>query len=458
VDLYALGASYPDGAPLFAEVALEDLIDRLPEVTGDARRVAAAPWIFDEIRPVAQPRLDHPEEAGWAYVVCDGDPQRDSITGKLEPLATRRGRTEPLEFPAGADRGDWIDEIYRGMGDKRPRYVLLAGDPTQLPYQLQVDLAAAGAMVGRVCFPDPEDYGTYAAKLERFDGGDPVPTLNATVVSTFGGITDATVFSSRFLIPPVTTLLNASGFTVHPVTDKAATKDGITAELLAERRAIVFTASHGAGRRDGDPRAVNGAWGCAPADPAAPANRWDWLTAADLPSGAVAPGGLVVQFACFGYGTTDHTSFAAWLGNSTVIEASEPFVAAIPQKLLANPDGPLGYVGHVDYALAHGFVDPYGPSPANSTHPRVQPFLSLITKAVVELAPIGLALRDLHERSASLASELTSTFDTLAQQGVKPTDLDEAEKKTLVDKVIRRNDAMHFLLFGDPAARVRIDG
>jgi hypothetical protein len=465
MDPLAMGSSYPDGGSLFAEVAVDDLIDRLGEVTGDAERVAVAPWTFDEIEPTTQAREDHPEEAGWSYLVAEDDPDRDAIIGGLEPLAARRGMAEPaqpLRFPTGVDRGDWIDDAYKGLGDGRPRYLLLAGDPTVLPFPLQVDLAAAGAMVGRICFDDVDAYGSYADKLERFGAGDPVPRLQATVVSTFGGPFDATAFSTRFLTPPVTALLKEKGYAVEQFTGKSATKANVVNALGAKQRALVFTATHGAGFTASgpggiDPRAVNGAWGCAPPDEATRQNAWDWLHGSELPSGAVAPGGLVVQFACFSYGTTDETSYAAWLGNRNVIEVDLPFVAAIPQRLLADPDGPIGYVGHVDYALAHGFVDPYGAPPPSGVHPRAQPFLTMIAKSVAELTPLGYALRDLHGFAAGLASQIASTFDALTEQGVKATSLDAGAKNSLIDKVIRRNDAMHFLLFGDPAARVRID-
>lgn len=468
MDPLALGASYPDGSPLFGTVEVDELIDRIAEVTSDAQRVAVAPWTFDEIQPAKQPRPDVPEEAGWTYVVADGDPDGDDIIAALEPLAARRGMgkpDEPLRFPVGADVSAWLDNVYKALGARRPRYLLLAGDPTVLPFQLQVDLAAAGGMVGRICFSGDDRldaYNAYVIKLERFSGGDPVPRLAATVVSTYGGPLDATVYSKRYLTPPVTTLLRDAKFAVEEVTETKATKDGVKAALSAGSPAFVFSATHGAGRRAGeaeaiDPRDVNGAWGCARADQGAPANAWDWLPAAELPPGAIAPGGVVFQFACFGYGTTDRTSFAAWLGNPNVIEVTEPFVAAIPQRLLANPEGPVGYVGHVDYALAHGFVDPYGPPPPSGVHPRAVPFLTMIAKSVVELAPLGFALLDLHAFAAALASNLTSTFDALAQQGVRPADLPATDKDLLIDKVIRRNDAMHFLLFGDPAARVRID-
>ena len=467
MDPFAFGVRYPDGGPLFAEVNADELIERLSGVTGDARRVAVAPWIFDEIKPATQPRLDDPLDAGWAYIVGEDDPDRDAITAAMEPLARARGMADPsapLVVPAGADHGDWIDEVYKGLGDGRPRYLLLAGLPSVLGYPLQVDLAAAGALVGRLAFNGDDRldaYTAYAEKVLRFDDGNPVPRLRATVVSTYGGPLDATVFSSRYLTPPVSDLLRKARFDVTDVTGTAATKQGVQDALDGSGGAVVFTATHGAGLPAGaegaDPHAVNGAWACAPADEHSLPDAWDFLVAADLPDGAVTPGGLVVQFACFGYGTTDHSSFAAWLGNPNVIEADEPFVAAIPQRLLANPDGPIAYVGHVDIAVAYGFVDIDGLPAPGQVHPRTSPFLSLLTKAIVELAPLGYAMRGLHERASAIASEITSTFDGLEQQGVRVTDLPSDQKARLIDKVIRRNDAMHFLLFGDPGARVRID-
>jgi hypothetical protein len=259
----------------------------------------------------------------------------------------------------------------------------------------------------------------------------------------------------------VTALLRSRNYQVREVTGRAATKAGMLAAFGADRAALVFTATHGAGYNAEDApgsgaQAVNGAWACAPAAPGRPANAWDWLCANEL-AGPVAPGGLVFQFACFGYGTTDRSSFAAWLGNRNVVTAKEPFVAAIPQRLLADPDGPLGFIGHVDIALAHGFVDPGGGVPAGGVHPRAQAFLSVLRKAVIELAPVGFALRDLNERATMLASQLVSTFDGLEQAGLLAADLGPADRAELIDKVIRRNDAMHFLLLGDPAVRVRID-
>ena len=46
----------------------------------------------------------------------------------------------PLEFPVGADVGAWIDE-HINTRDPVPAYVLLAGSPTHLPFELQSALS-----------------------------------------------------------------------------------------------------------------------------------------------------------------------------------------------------------------------------------------------------------------------------------------------------------------------------
>ena len=85
------------------------------------------------------------------------------------------------------------------------------------------------------------------------------------------------------------------------------------------------------------------------------------------------PGGLWFCVACFGAATPDQSAYAAWLsqlaqqgafpGNVEQVRRSlpqpgeRPFVAALPQALLANEQGPLALIGHSDLAWQMSFVD-----------------------------------------------------------------------------------------------------
>lgn len=468
MDVLPLGWRYPGGGPLFPAPSLEELAARraqLSTLSKSARRLGTSPWTFDERKVVRQPNLSEPAEVGWMCLVAAADPQRERIAAALEPLAAHRAMNgEPLVYPASTP--DWIDEGYLGLGDNRPAYVLLAGDPVHLPFSLQVDLAAAGAIVGRVAFDKIADLKAYVAKVVACEdkANDPRPQATAVVLAPEAK-GDVTTYSRRFMAEPVARLLNGEANLMSvDLLGPDATAANLLATLSQSRPAIVFTASHGAGVPTTDgakkQRKVNGAIGCEP--PAgSSATDWDWLRAEDLPDAPFCPGGIVVQFACFGGGTSDRSSYAAWLGpdGSNEFDAKEPFVAALPKALLAHPDGPVAHVGHVDVAVLHGFDDPDSPVPAGGdAHPRLEPFKTLVRRAVAELTPVGFALRDLHARAASMSATIATTVDRLQQRGIEVAGMAAADRDAFLDLFIRRNDAMHFLLLGDPAARIRIDG
>ena len=477
MDVLPLGRRYPGGQPLFPPASLDQLAARptaLGALSSSARRLGTSPWTFDERKAVRQPNLSEPAEVGWTFLVAADDPDKDSLTAALADLAAHSNMADPaapLIYPA--NEPDWIDDGYLGLGDvgpgpgHRPAYVLLAGDPVHLPFTLQVDLAAAGAIVGRLALDDRASLEAYVAKVIACETAtDPRPQATAVVLAPeVKG--DVTTYSRRFMAEPISRLLNGDAHLMSlDLLGPDATRANLLHALKDTRPAIVFTASHGAAvvTADGaaEQRRVNGAWCLEPPAPAGPTDDWDWLLAEELPDQPFCPGGIVVQFACFGGGTSDHSSYAAWLGpeGSNEFDAEQPFVAALPKALLAHPDGPVAHVGHVDVAVLHGFDDPAKPVPAGGadSHPRLEPFKTLVRRAVGDLAPVGFALRDLHARAASMSATIATTFDRLQQRGIDIADMPPADRDAFLDVFIRRNDAMHFLLSGDPAARVRIDG
>lgn len=464
--LIVLGVDPDSGRPVVPSTTIDDLVSALPEFRRDVVLTAPSPT-FGPRPPVQQPNPAEPVEAGWAVVVADDDPQRDDVLAALEPLSRHRRARDPFVYQSGRDVADWLAQESQTRGDARPSYLLLAGDPVHLPFDLQVHLAAADFIPGRVCFAGPErlaDLGRYAAKVVGIETSDAVPAAaEAVVLSADGGPADATHYSNRFLVPPVAAALESQAkLRVTSLSAADATADRFLSAVTSGRPAVVFTATHGAGKpKSGgtdDQRRHNGSLGCAPG-PGAPPTQWQWLAAHDLPAGRFAPGALVIQFACFSAGTSSSSSFSRWLSphGTTDYDAVEPFVAALPQRLLAAPEGPVAFVGHVDVAVLHGFADPAGITRATTPQPRLQPFLALVDDAVQEMAPIGFALRDLWSRATLLGSQIVTTVDDWQAQGIGVEDVSPTDKQALVDMVIRRNDAMHFLVLGDPAVRLRID-
>jgi len=68
-------------------------------------------------------------------------------------------------------------------------------------------------------------------------------------------------------------------------------------------------------------------------------------------------------------------------------------VAALPKRLLSHPNGPIAFIGHVDAAWMHGFVDnPDHPDILDRWHRRIEPFVSALN-SLLEVQPVGLALQ-----------------------------------------------------------------
>src|SRR5690606_42058819 len=113
--------------------------------------------------------------------------------------------------------------------------------------------------------------------------------------------------------------------------------------------------------------------------------------------------------------------------------------------------------GHVGTAGLYGFTDFDKPDPdlGRTYDERLEPFLTAVDSALLKLWPAGLGLDDLSRRSASLSVALAGFFDAMRKQDKEVAALSDAELRLLADGYIRRNDAMNFMLLGDPAARAR---
>lgn len=471
-----LSLSYPSGDLLFAPIDPIELGRHAAghtekKVGEDAARMKpylAQPPVFGpELAPEKAVDVTNPLEAGWTFVVGELDDRRADRIAAVKRLAEHRGMANPAEpLVFGADswhaQATWVDEQYLGA-PAHPKYVLLLGGPDSLPFSLQFELAAAGASVGRLGFEDDADLETYIDKVLALEAAaDPIPSPKAVVFAVDHGPRDPTSYSRRFMAAPIADRIESKPpFAVTRLFGDDATKQQLLAALTDERAALVYTASHGmfADRSQGldVQRRINGAICCH--SPGTPIED-GLLTAADVPADdqPCAEGGVIVQFACWGYGTPTESCFDHWRIGGGTVNAEEAFISALPTRLLAHPRGPVAYVGHVDTAWLHGFTDAASPEPdlGKSYDERLAPFLTTVDAALLKRWPAGLGLDDLSHRGASLSVSLASFFDSLRRQGKQLDTLTDAELALLADGYIRRNDALNFLLLGDPAARTRV--
>ena len=132
------------------------------------------------------------------------------------------------------------------MARKVPHYILIAGDPDQVPFHFQTLLDSA-ASAGRVDFDSIGDLETYIDKVLRYErASDPTAAREALFFATDGGPGDATHFSRRFMADPLAKHVSKTRrFPTRAVIAEDATKAGFLDEARRRTPALVYAATHG---------------------------------------------------------------------------------------------------------------------------------------------------------------------------------------------------------------------
>jgi hypothetical protein len=447
------------------KAVLQSLVSSLSANVGMVRSMARATSegvaFRGEVRRVALDPGD-PKAAGWTYLINTKNPLKKEIEAVLKPLAQHRGMPEPKQpLPFGDEPPeqwlDWLHDHYYALeleGKKVPHYILIVGGPDQVPFRFQ-SLIDSVANVGRVDFDKTEDLKSYVDKLIRLETAqDPAVERDVVVFAPDGGPSDPTYYSREYMAKPLADHITKEfGLPTRTVFGDDATKENLIKALRGKRPALVYTASHGLGATNESldiQKRLNGAICCQ-----CPGQ----LTLDDLFAGEDIPmeepfleGAIFFQFACFGYGTPAESDYTHWLQNVPEKYAQEDFVAALPKRLLAHPRGPIAYIGHLDTAFLHGFADPEEPQTLDRWHTRIEPFVAAINR-LLRVQPSGLAMEDMNNRYSVCNAILTNTYDRQQRGTLKWTD--ELGRRFL-DYWIIRSDAQNYMIFGDPAAHLRI--
>jgi len=403
---------------------------------------------------------------GWALVFHENEDP--AVKAALLPLQKHRqtqapGRVKELTFRVGHDWRSWLADHHVAAGtvdpDLVPYYLLIVGDPELIPFEFchQLDLEYA---VGRLHFDSVEDYARYAQGVIDYETSASVP--NGKEVVFFGPRHDfdaATQLSADLLIDPLAdgkpaangqpaapSPAQKAGFRTRKMSGAAATKAALKAVLAADggsTPAVLFTASHGLGWPRGDERqrAATGALLCQDWPGLGEVSPEQYLAASDIDDARPA-GMITIHFACFGAGTPAEDRFFHVPGQEPPRIAEKAFIALLPQRLLAHPSGgALACVGHVERAWGYS-IRP------RAAGPQLLPFQNLLAR-LFHGQPLGHAMKDLNERYAVLATQLSSKLEKVGY-GRKYPDSD------LVADWIERNDAEGYLVLGDPAVSLRV--
>jgi hypothetical protein len=414
------------------------------------------------------PNVDYKklEDTGWGIIFHES--ASPDIRAALKPLIALRSKAagrlfKALDYKTGEQTRDWYrrHDITPGALDPEvvPYYLLIIGSPQDIPFEFQYLLGVDYA-VGRLSLAAPADYARYAASLASYETGAAIH--NAKQIAYWGTrhLGDRpTELSSSLLVNPLTKgdpnlagrlkkPLNAEfGFDQKLMLADDATKDALLATLGgAKPPAILFTASHGMQLAPGRPnqQSVQGALLCQDWPGFGMIAPDHYFAASDVPDDANVYGLVAFFFACFGGGTPKADQFflkPEQLGAELPPLAPQPFMAALPQRLLTHPKGSaLAVVGHIDRAWGFSIQAP------KMTGSQIAPFRNGLGY-IMQGDPIGHAVRDqFGGHYAALSNALLALIAPCAPS---------VDDRDLVTYWLERNDAQNYVMLGDPAARLQ---
>lgn len=405
-------------------------------------------------------------QAGWALVAAETTPP--DVLKALKPLCDLRERQAGARFRqctgaegyrTGQTKRQFLAQFRMAAGapanpDKFPYYVLLVGGPDDIPFEFQYQLDVQYA-VGRLSFDTADEYARYAEAAVAAEGPlrPGAPRTRPGRVALFGPenrADRATKLSATQLVAPLAAEVSPPGVDtkVDVFVSEQASKDRLVDLLCgASTPSLLFTAGHGVAFPMGDPRqrAAQGGLLCqdwpGPLLWNKPLSEDFYVTADDIPQDATVTPTVVFAFACYGAGTPQTDDYAHLLGAPAVAPTEVPFVARLPQRLLAHPGGgTLAFVGHVERAWGCSFVSPLAGASRET-------FWSALQALLVGWR-VGHAMEFFDDRYAALGAELSDVLDAARKYGKTLDDLAVAGLWT------ENNDARSYVVLGDPAVRL----
>ncbi len=432
-------------------------------------------------RPDASPN-DLPAQR-WGVVAPEGD-LGDAFLQALAPLLQLREEQQKasvMSYRVAADMDakaamEWRDNVYRDEDVPqavRPRYLLLLGDLHQVSIELQHVLAHS-AFVGRLHFaqpsgePDLEGYAAYARKVLAFEKDDAASKAPEVLLYTAADGSEATEWAQMLLVDPCQQLMEKywrpkyPGMGLQVLSGEQASREELLGVAGVARAGVMLSVSHGLGRPARGWASVEEqrAW-----QGALVLSSQQVLTADLLRSTPFLPGGMWFCLACFGAATPPRSTFSSWLSllsqQPTYAQQLEsvlknlpgagerPFLAALPQAALANPQGPLAVIGHSDLSWMYGFTDP---DPVyRSRASRIASVLEVLANGSRAGVALDSLMRFYRETNDSLMADYQARQDALVEELPDPI-----EPRKHGYRWMLRNDLRGYILLGDPAVRLSL--
>jgi hypothetical protein len=418
----------------------------------------------------------------WGVIAPRGT-EGDRLLELVAPLIERRrlqqgGRAVRIlrvpERMSLAEAVRWKKRAFRKGDDLEldvPRYQLILGDLDQVPLAVQ-QVQATDGFVGRLAFDQADDYRAYVEKVLGWEARPAPEAAGQAILHTVHDGTPATRRGHAALMLPGQQILERRrGFgEVRAAALRLTGSDRPTpGELLAAAGpesdgggpGVLLSLSHGLGA----PRA---GWRAAERQRreqgALSFGGGGVLAGHDLAGLRFLPGGVWLAVACFGAGTPDTSDYHHWLDTLRraghvghqiehvldTLAHERPFVAALPKALLASPQGPLAFIGHVDLAWAYSFFE-------LDDQPTRRPgrFMGVL-RSLLHGDRVGAAMRALARFFDEVNTALTTLYDEHARTGRPP--LDDRARARRGHLWMLRQDLAGYVLLGDPAVRLPLGG
>lgn len=424
---------------------------------------------------------------GWGIVAPEGE-QGARLEALVQALVRVRAEEQQadvlsIRVPSGMDTAAaslWKKDVYPTLyGEdeaRRPRYLLILGDLDQVSLDTQQVLAQDG-LPGRLACASDDDYAAYADKVLAWRRAPSRHDRARALFYTVHDGTGATTAGHARLMQPChdrcarTARERARAFPASAVEAHGAQTpdpDELLALAAVRHPSVLLSMSHGMGPPRRRP------W--SPAEARAHQGTMSFgsegaIAAQDVASAPFLPGGLWIYFACFGAGTPRTSAYHHWLDmlaqhgmadlgpvSATLrgLDQGGGFVSGLAKAALANPDGPLAMLGHIDLAWSYSYeelrVGGEGDARRVTGSNRSLNFFHLMTKLVAgERA--GAASLGLRLALGDVGADLTAHYDRCKRAGVVEG-ATPADALALGNLWMLHQDLLGYALLGDPAVRL----
>lgn len=427
-------------------LALDDMTMLAPPAPADERN-----WLDPQV--------------GWGLVLPD-DPNLDArararAEDAPEPLrellAARRGITlrYAADRPLGTlrrhyDDGSATQDVFVAAGNfgtgrgKVPRYLLICGAPSEIPWSLQFELQQT-CFTGRLALKGEALARYVAAALVDWNVSES-ERLHSLVWTVDLNANDITHLMGEAIARPLAARIQSDaefgpGLRMIDGLTTEASRIALIQALTDHKPRFIATTSHGATGPLNDVAAMRARLGLlvdvgsSTADPATMLAAWQ-------PAGAV-----WYAHACCSAGSLGQTAFADLVtpGSDvsrilTGVAACGDTVAPLPQALLGSAQPLRAFIGHVeptfDWSLRHPRTNQY----------LTLPLLRALYDGLFSGQPVGMAL----DSCRQLASNLLNVAYAQDKRALAAASIDPG---SILAVKLMANDWRSMVVLGDPATR-----